>query len=257
MRSTRSTMSAAKALARLAKVDIAFIRHANTGPSATDLARQLTDKGKAQSKAAAMGYMTRLPSPLASFVISSPAQRCLETADIVLEGSSPPEMMELQCIYDGMLQPGASETFGRLGYASLFTYLADNERSRTDLNAHGETVIGSLGAAVAVRAVLDAADGTVKERNDQRQTLCVFGHAVYLAAAALRLADLRAHPLEAREMSEWMRDPPMPQLRLFLIPLMCTVSDALPPLLPCACGAHSHADPPSRSLWLLGGWSHV
>ena len=29
--------------------------------------------------------------------------------------------------------------------------------------------------------------------------MCVFGHSVYLNAAALRLADLRAHPSDAKQ----------------------------------------------------------
>ena len=79
---------AARALARLANYDVAFIRHGNTGKAATDLARTLTDKGKAQCSAAASGYMARLPAPLAPFAITSPAQRCVETAHLILAGAA-------------------------------------------------------------------------------------------------------------------------------------------------------------------------
>ena len=181
-------------MARLANFDVAFIRHANTNKAEDDLARKLTDLGRTQCAAAASGYMSRLLAPTAPFALTSPAVRCTETAKLVLAQHSPvPELEENESIYDGMLQPGAYEAFSRLGYASLFAYLSDGPTTKDLLDAHGEQVVGAMGATVTVRAALAAADhGT--ESVSERSTLCVFGHAVYLNAAALRLATLRAHP---------------------------------------------------------------
>ena len=190
-----SSMPAARALARLANYDVVFIRHGNTAPADKDLERRLTDTGKDQCARAAAGYMTRLQSPLAPYAVTSPAQRCVETAGLIVPGL---ELVEVQCIYDGMIQPGASEAFKRLGYASLAQYLSDSDETRSLLTDHGEQVVGALGATATVRTALDAADGKAPQAVE-RQTMCVFGHSVYLNAAALRLADLRAHPSDAKQ----------------------------------------------------------
>ena len=194
-RRSLSAMPAARALARLADYDVIFIRHGNTAPAEKDLERRLTDKGKKQCGAAAAGYMARLPSPLAPYAVTSPALRCVETASLIVPGI---ELVEVQCMYDGMIQPGASEAFRRLGYASLAQYLSDSDETRSLLSSHGEHVVGALGATATVRVALDAADGKAPKAS-QRQTMCVFGHAVYLNAAALRLADLRAHPIDGKQ----------------------------------------------------------
>ena len=190
-------MPAARALARLANHDVAFIRHGNTAPASKDLDRRLTDKGKEQCGEAARSYMKRLPAPLADYAATSPAHRCVETASMIVPGL---ELVETECVYDGMLQPGAYEAFERIGYASLAQYLADSDEVRSLLTDHGEQVVGALGATVTVRMALAAADGGGQAAQATgRQTLCVFGHAVYLSAAALRLADLRAHPSDAKQ----------------------------------------------------------
>ena len=191
-----STASAARALARLAPYDVAFIRHANTGKAETDLQRALTSKGERQCAAAASAYMKGLPAPLSPFLVTSPAMRARDTATRVAPGT---EHVELQCVYDGMLQPGASEAFKTLGYASLHEYMSHSNEVREMLKEHAEQVIAGLGAIVTVRAALDATDGRRPIANDQRQTLCCFGHSVYLGAAALHLADLRAHPSSVKE----------------------------------------------------------
>ena len=192
--------TAARSLARLAPYDVAFIRHGNTGKAATDLQRSLTEKGMQQCAAANAGYLARLPSPLASFAVTSPALRCNETANRILAGhAAADDLVEVQQLYDGMLQPGASDVFKRLGYASLLEYMSDNDEIRADLDDHGEQVVGALAACVTVRMALDDADGKARAADSSRQTLCVFGHAVYLNVAALRLADLRAHPQATKE----------------------------------------------------------
>ena len=194
-------MPAARALARLANYDVLFVRHGNapSSPDLPDLKRTLSEKGKNQCEAAAR-YLKEMPAPLASFAISSPSKRALETASIMLAGADPqPAMVEIESIYDVMLQPGASEIFQRIGYASLFAYMSDSDEMRDRLAAHGDQVIGALGATVTAVAALDAVDGKAAKQDGQRQTLCVFGHAVYLGAAALRLADLRAHDGDAKQ----------------------------------------------------------
>ena len=235
---------ASRTLARLANYDVVFIRHGNTGKAASDLQRALTEKGKKQCAAAADGYMTDLlkTTPLAPFAISSPAGRALETASLVLPSSFDlDEIDQVQCIYDGMIQPGASEAFTRLGYAPLSAYMYDSEEIRFKMLEHGKEVVNALGARVAARAAGAALERSIKisqiedlnvaelkeacqekgldtkgkkadlaarleewhnsdaQPPSTRQTLCVFGHAVYLAASALRLADLRGHLTDVKE----------------------------------------------------------
>lgn len=140
--------------------------------------------------------MKSLPAPLASFALTSPAGRCVETAGLVI--SAEIELVETQALYDGMLQPNSYGAFQRLGYASLFDYLSDGPETKEMLDEHAEQVVGALGATVTVRAALAAHDsGGGAASGPQRTTLCVFGHAVYLNAAALRLATLRGHSADS------------------------------------------------------------
>lgn len=192
--------SSGNIIARLAPYDVIFVRHGNTGPPppAGDLARTLTEKGKSQCAAAAATFAApqRLRAPRAAFAVASPALRTLETARLVL-APEPPRLVELPTIYDGLLQPGASDAFQRLGYNSLFAYREDGEATRDMLSKHGEAVVSELAAVVARQAEAGLEhDGTPPP---PRQTLFVFGHAVYLSAAAMRLASLRGHEHEACE----------------------------------------------------------
>lgn len=187
----------ARALARLAVFDVAFVRHGNTGRAATDLARQLTDAGKAQCAAAASGFVQKLPAPLAPFALTSPAQRCVDTARLVLAEASPaPELQHVELLYDGMLQPGAGEAFSRVGYAPISAYLADpqGEDFAQKLADHGDLVVQALGAAATVSGALRGGPPT------ERETIAVFGHAVYVNAAALQLATLRGHDAASTEL---------------------------------------------------------
>lgn len=183
----------ARSLARLASFDVAFVRHANAGPAPADLARQLTPAGVAQAAAAAAGFMKKLPAPLAPFALTSPAQRSVDTAGLVLSGSDPrPELQPVDVLYDAMLQPGAGEAFDRIGYAPVAAYLADaeGEAFQSLLVEHGEHVVQAIGAAATVSSALR---GGVPLADGERRTICVFGHAMYLNAAALHLAGLRGH----------------------------------------------------------------
>ena len=176
-----------KALGALAAFDVALIRHGNTGPAATDLARTLTDKGSQQSKQAAAGYVTRRLGSIMPLVVCSAARRCAETAtiammqgDAVEGGKAAFEIVKCQHIYDGTMQPGGSAVFQRIGYAPLRAYREDSAEMRELLDEYARESLAEV-EAVAARA----------PPSDVRRTLCVFGHAVYLPSIALALAQQR------------------------------------------------------------------
>jgi len=156
---------------KLARFNVAFIRHANTALATPDIARVLTAKGRRQARAAGQTYLRGL-APLSPLVLCSAAGRCVETATLALgEGAATPEyeLVRSQVLYDGMLQPEGSAAFGRLGYASLSAYHADSEGVRSYLEAYAKDALDEI-ESVAHRSS--------PSPDEERQTLCVFGHAV-------------------------------------------------------------------------------
>ena len=176
-------------IAALSTFDVLVIRHGNTAPNPIDTQRTLTDKGREQAQAARKSYMKALPSPMASFALCSPAVRCLETARGVL-GPECPELIEINSIYDALLQPGAKGVFKKLSYAPLSDYLADGPETTAVLEEYATQVLNDVGDTVAARN---------SAPTPGRQTLCIFGHAVYSGAIAYLLATQRGLPVSSLE----------------------------------------------------------
>lgn len=167
----------------LADVDVCFIRHGNTNKAPVDFDRTLTPKGEAQA-AAARAYLSQMPL-LKAIAVSSPATRCVQTASIALAGQGVRTVQPAQKIYDALLQP-SSEAFGRLGYAPLRSYRAEGAEMTALLDNY------AIGVLDQVAELLDGVD-VASDDVQQRPTLVIFGHAVYLPAVALLLAQRRGH----------------------------------------------------------------
>lgn len=181
--------------------DVLFIRHGNTAPNPIDTERILTEKGRKQCESAAKTYMKTLPCmELASFAVTSPAVRCIETASLVLAGSPTPiEPVHCPAVYDALLQPGASGIFKKISYAPMSDYLAEGPEVKDILDSYAESVLSEVEKIVTARAEAEAeAEAELRkkivgavERRTSRKTLCVFGHAVYSASVAHMLATQR------------------------------------------------------------------
>ena len=159
--------------AGLSRLDLAFIRHGSTAPTTPDIARVLSDKGRAQARLAGSTYLRRIGA-LAPLVICSAAGRCVETATLALgelaAGSGEIKLVRSQVLYDGTMQPEGSTIFRKLGYAPLRDYYAEGETVRTLLDGYA-------------RGALDEIDGIAQRYlpqslDSERRTLCVFGHAI-------------------------------------------------------------------------------
>lgn len=169
-------------LASLGRYDVAIVRHANTDRAARDLERRLSELGQRQAAAAAAGYMTRLPSPIAPTAFVSPAIRCVSTARQLLGGAAS-QLVGLDEIYGGKAPPDACELFR--SHEPLASYHG-NAEARAVLDAYAQDVLES------VARNLGGASGAAG--SEPRQTLVLVGHAVYNAATAHALASLRGHP---------------------------------------------------------------
>uniref|UniRef100_A0A7S3NN62 Uncharacterized protein n=1 Tax=Aureoumbra lagunensis TaxID=44058 RepID=A0A7S3NN62_9STRA len=190
-------------LVRGVSLRILFLRHAETkvGPR-NDWERMLSDAGMSQSKRAGESFGRAL-QPFCNVVMSSPAPRCLDTIDHFFKGVSQ-EVRSMRIVtdptlYDGTIQPGASEVFKRLGYQSLSTYLKDGGATSA-LEKYADDVVDQL------INLLESSDNENKEDGqkiqplkdkDQYQTLLFCGHAVYLPAAGRLCAQLLGAPKHA------------------------------------------------------------
>ena len=192
----RALLAAAERVVRaLAIFDVAFIRHGNTQAASVDIERVLSERGRLQCEAAASGYMRHLDAPLAPLALSSPAVRALETGRLLLGEDGPPPIIPLSQLYDDLLQPSSSAMFSRCGYAPLIDYFADSAESRNLLHTHARTTLDRIAEELEARLPAVAGDAS-----PDRSTLCIFGHAMYLPATALRLATLRGHETESTEL---------------------------------------------------------
>ena len=122
----------------LKKNKIAIIRHGNTNSvsiydsmsfeekDSVDLSRFLTAKGILQCKNASETYMKSL-LPLSNIYLVSPAKRCLETANLMLESKKIfPKKIEAKFLYPDQEQYQKSEElFSKLKYQRIQSLLHD------------------------------------------------------------------------------------------------------------------------------------
>jgi hypothetical protein len=174
---------------------IAFLRHGKTGKAenGVDFDRLLTDEGREQAKEAGLSFGLSL-QPFYPVTLVSPAPRTLETAQIFLQAAGATESTRLtpvQSLYDGTMQPKGSQLFQKLGYAPLRDYLdsddaTDRQVARTLLGAYAHTAVDAILEAIEP----SSSASTTATTTNGTDTLCFFGHAIYLPAAALGVASL-------------------------------------------------------------------
>lgn len=174
---------------------IAFLRHGKTAPrpeEGSDFDRVLTEEGRQQAKEAG-GSFGRDLRPIYHSLLVSPAPRTMETAELFKhEARDPPEspcqLVPVQSLYDGIMQPKGGQLFQKIGYAPLSDYLdssdsEDRELARSLLGSYADTVVGAMADAMEPSA-------NSAPQRATNTTLWMVGHAIYLPAAALRVASL-------------------------------------------------------------------
>jgi broad specificity phosphatase PhoE len=167
---------------------ILFLRHGNTAPSSTtDFDRILTDDGRSQTKQSALTFGVDL-NPFYPSVLVSPSPRTVETARIFLHNSNATaDIVPIDVLYDGTMQPEGPRLFKQIGYAPLEAYL---ENDNDEMRMISQRLLGKY-ALSCVEAMKDAISDPAQSIPDQsRSTLMIVGHAVYLPAAALGVASL-------------------------------------------------------------------
>jgi hypothetical protein len=179
---------------------IAFLRHGKTAKAenGVDFDRLLTDEGRDQAKEAGLSFGKSL-QPFYPVTLVSPAPRTMETAQIFLQAAGATESTRLtpvQSLYDGTMQPKGSQLFQKLGYAPLRDYLdsddaTDRQVARKLLGAYAHTAVDAILEAIEPSSPASTtATTTGSAPTTTTSTLCVFGHAIYLPAAALGVASL-------------------------------------------------------------------
>ena len=184
---------------------IAFLRHGKTGKAenGVDFDRQLTNEGREQARKSGETFGKTL-LPFYEKVLVSPAPRTVETAEIFLAAAgaslstSPAKekisSIRIQSLYDGTMQPEGSKLFQKLGYSPLDDYVnnedeSDRAAARSVLGDYGRSAVTSIYDTVTDASVKDN-DNSLSKRQTRGSTLLVFGHAVYLSAATLAVANL-------------------------------------------------------------------
>jgi hypothetical protein len=178
---------------------IAFLRHGKTAKAenGVDFDRLLTDEGREQAKEAGLSFGKSL-QPFYPVTLVSPAPRTMETANIFLQATGATESTRLtpvQSLYDGTMQPKGSQLFQKLGYAPLRDYLdsddaTDRQVARKLLGAYAHTAVDAISEAMEASSSLSASTTAGSAPTTRKSTLCIFGHAIYLPAAALAVASL-------------------------------------------------------------------
>ena len=204
---------------------ILFLRHGQTakqqpeGNGGNDFDRVLTSEGRKQAKRSGELFGRNL-QPYYNPVLVSPAPRTMETATIflqaavdaspdsnndddnigVINGDENPirdiDLIQINSLYDGTLQPKGDEIFDLLGYAPLKEYLQNNNEhinteSRQFLGDYTENAIASIIEVVTNTTANNNTNNEIKaDANDDATTLLLVAHAIYLPAAVLGVASL-------------------------------------------------------------------
>ena len=220
---SKRPVSAAPAARRLGRVlkdagiaKVILIRHANAKPrdpeaaaveagtvlkpetpfanawTVGDLTRPLTEKGEVQAAAAAEAYLN---SYALKAVIASEATRAIATKEIMTSGGFPkggPGSLTLHTLHPARSgTPECEKMFDKLGYGTLNTFYADRTvegcegRGKQIFRHYMDKVTGELHDLISVGVADFPTTG---------DTVAVFGHAVFLNAVAVAVAEAMAIP---------------------------------------------------------------
>lgn len=173
---------------------IVFLRHGKTAPKpkdGLDFDRVLTDEGRDQAREAGATFGQEL-LPFYRSILVSPAPRTVETAQLFLQSAETAsdrecDILPVQRLYDGSMQPEGSKLFQKIGYAPLRDYVDSQDANDRDISRQ---VFGAY-SATAMEAIADTIlVDPGKEGDTSQSTLWLVGHAVYLSSAALGVASL-------------------------------------------------------------------
>ena len=174
--------------------ELAFVRHGNTDPApkgGMDQDRKLSQNGERQCAAVGgedgwLSYLTEYAPPRGC-VLTSPVERCRRTGELILGRTQPNgddwQWIELDSIYDGMLQPEGSALFAKVGYAPLQDYHAADPAAERFLRRYGLKMLHDVVVELERDALLYPIVN--EKKGEVGNSLVVFGHAVYSSAAAL------------------------------------------------------------------------
>lgn len=101
------------------------VRHGNAVSGEDDLGRVLSEKGVAQAKARRASLENHV-NVSTGLVLSSPAKRAIQTAEIVFPGRSPIVVPELYTPEDPSDKMASDLAFSQLGYATLRSYVGQD-----------------------------------------------------------------------------------------------------------------------------------
>jgi hypothetical protein len=172
---------------------VLFLRHGQTAPSnGVDFERLLTDEGRNQARQAGTTFGKSL-NPFFRSVLVSPAPRTMETAELFLESLNvTANVIPVDVLYDGTMQPKGSELFKIIGYAPLKDYLDnENEQYRSTsqqlLGAYADACVEVIMNTVSSEMTSSSQPSPILQKDS---TLLMVGHAIYLPAAVLGLSSL-------------------------------------------------------------------
>lgn len=186
---------------------VGFLRHGKTNPKPLDGAdfdRLLTDEGRKQATTAGSLFGNEL-RPIYPRLLVSPSPRTVETASLFLNAAlgsdweDQVDVIPVQGLYDGTMQPEGSLLFQKIGYAPLRDYV-DIDAAKMNRNERVENYDFRVDVQVAQKLLTSYAKITLEairsatassngvEVDSHGQTLWVVAHAVYLPAATLGLA---------------------------------------------------------------------
>jgi len=160
-----------------------------------DLTRGLTPKGIEQAN----GAKAWLDQYDVRAVIASEATRAIATKDVMTADGFPkggPGMLTLHTLHPSRSgTPECEKMFDKIGYATLDTYYAD--RSVEGCEGRGQAIFRHYMKKVTGE-LHELISGGVSNFPTKGNTIAVFGHAVFLNAVAVAVAEAMAIP-EASE----------------------------------------------------------
>jgi broad specificity phosphatase PhoE len=154
------------------KTTIYFIRHGKTGKAKEDGNRKLTRKGQRQAKK--LGESLR--DVRFDLVLSSTAQRCIQTARNILGDKSQTIIINADLYVPGIETPDGKAidtAFNQIGYQSYTAYM--KTEARDGLSRYGQKNADTIEQIIQDQAV-------------PPQNVLVVGHAVLLQAIAAKFA---------------------------------------------------------------------
>mmetsp|Transcript_16209 Transcript_16209/g.22400 ORF Transcript_16209/g.22400 Transcript_16209/m.22400 type:complete len:243 (+) Transcript_16209:132-860(+) len=187
-------MSLKEELKKAGLTRVLFIRHANASPLGSkpksdfhnahdwkqnDQVRPLTDKGKEQAEEARRWFIEGVGLANNKVLVSSGARRAAETLQIMAErresGTADVSIEMIPSLHPAGIAEPCELLFDRINYAPLTRYYAEEGGAKA-LEDYGLIVLGEFREMLA------------RVSSKPGDTISMFGHAVFMNAAAMEFA---------------------------------------------------------------------